>query len=69
MTTIASPYTMSLYSDGEEGVVCYSPNTGEIASASSGDYWMLPFREPILDSEGEPMILARKVESFVDVLA
>lgn len=47
--------------------VAYSSYTGEEYSAASGDYWQLADDEPLLDSEGEPMILARQVCAMVDV--
>jgi hypothetical protein len=39
--------------------VAYSPITGEEYSATSGDYYMRGMDDPLLDSEGEPMILVR----------
>jgi hypothetical protein len=62
---LATPKNMSLYAD--DTVIAYSPLTGEETSATAGDYWMMRFDEPLLDSEGEPMILARRFVTFVEV--
>lgn len=41
-----------------QGLFAYSETTGERYSASPGDYWNLPYDKPLLDSMGNPMILA-----------
>lgn len=64
---IATPKNMSLYAD--ETVIAHSPLTGEETSATAGDYWMMPIDEPLIDSEGEPMILVRRVVIFEEVTA
>lgn len=47
--------------------IAYSPGTGEEYSATSGDYWNQPDDAPLLDHEGEPMLLVvRGSRSLVD---
>lgn len=46
--------------------IAYSRNTQEQYSADAGDYWNLDPDKPLLDSEGNPMILVFKVVSFKD---
>lgn len=51
-----------------EGHRCFafSPTTGEEASASSGDYFMLGMDEPLTGSDGEPMLLVTATTSYAD---
>jgi hypothetical protein len=39
-------------------VFAYSPRTYERYSATPGDYWHMADDEPLLDENGEPMVLA-----------
>lgn len=48
--------------------VAFSPLTGEECSASAGDYWNLPDDAPLIDSEGEPMVLVFERTAHVDAL-
>lgn len=52
---------------GHENVIAYSLLTGEEYSATPGDYWHLSQDEPLLDSEGEPMILVTRRRIFEEV--
>ena len=50
------------------GIVAYSPVTGETCSASPGDYFFMGDNECLFDSDGVPMVLARRVpERFVQI--
>jgi hypothetical protein len=49
------------------GCTAYSPTTGEEASADAGDYWWLPNGDPLVDENGDPMILVRKVTEYIEV--
>jgi hypothetical protein len=49
-------------------VFAYSPTTGEQFSADAADYWNAPAGWAMTDSEGEPMILARRVETIAPLL-
>ena len=64
---LATPRNMSKVAD-RVGVMAWSPNTGESYSATAGDYWNRPPDEPLLDSESEPMILAREVTTIEPIL-
>lgn len=44
----------------------YSLNTGERYSANPSDYWSCPEDDPLLDSDGEPMILVFEITKIVD---
>jgi hypothetical protein len=48
--------------------VAFSPNTYEQYSATPGDYWQHAEDEPLVDSEGTPMILIVKVTHYIDAL-
>jgi hypothetical protein len=52
-------------------VVAYSPMTGETFSAAPEDYFWLSDKESLLDSVGEPLMLAERwpwANVYVDVL-
>lgn len=40
------------------GIVAWSPVTGEEYSADYRDYWYLSEDEPLVDDNGDPMVLA-----------
>ena len=64
---LATVANMEAHAD-DPTVVAYSPTTGEQCSANPGDYfWMGSDKDVLVDSEGEPMILARRV-SFMEEL-
>lgn len=50
---------------GVPGLIAYSPVTGEECSANPGDYWHLPEDEPLIDSNGAAMVLARITRQVV----
>ncbi len=52
---------------GGPGVFAWSPDTDEQCSADPGDYFYMDPDEPLVDSEGNPMQLARRV-SFVELV-
>ncbi len=52
-----------------EGLVCYSPITGEVNSADAGDYFFIDDEYVIRDDEDMPMVLAVRIpEHFVPIL-
>lgn len=51
----------------DPGVFAYSPFTMEEYSATPGDYWMMADDEYLRDSDGNAMVLARRI-SFVEEL-
>lgn len=53
---------------GAYGVVAYSPDTGEIDSATPGDYFMMDPSDCLTDSEGNPMVLARRIPEHFEPL-
>jgi hypothetical protein len=60
MDAYADAHPSRPYKDGiliGRPAIAYSPTTGEQYSATSGDYFMRGMDDPLLDSEGEPMIL------------
>ncbi len=60
----ATPENMKRHHDPNnaiESVIAWSPTTGEEYSATPGDYWDADPTKPLVDSDGEPMILVRKV--------
>lgn len=56
MSVLATPAHMKAHAT--PGLFAHSFRTGERYSATPGDYWNRPPHEPLLDSEGEPMVLA-----------
>jgi hypothetical protein len=50
-----------------EGVIAWSPTTGEEYSADPGDYFMLGDDDMLKDDGGEPMLLVHRVECMVEV--
>ena len=84
MTTLATPANMRKFREANpprqidtpdgpvtimgRGCFAFSPTTGEQFSADAGDYWPLPDDEPLLDSDGRPMVLAVTRTLFLDAL-
>lgn len=82
--TLATPANMRAFSEANPGrsietpdgpayimgrtCCAFSPITGETASATAGDYFMMPDAEPLRDSEGEPMVLAISRTVYLDAL-
>jgi len=64
--TLATIENMELYA-GVPGVFAYSRETGEEYSANPGDYWNASAGWTMTDSEGEPMILCKRVCEHVDI--
>lgn len=69
----ATPHNMKLLADRAKapiaapGIMAYSPTTGEQYSATPGDYWDMPQDRPLIDANGEPMILVSRRVQFVEV--
>jgi len=82
MTTLATPenmarvYKPSRTVETDNGTVnieapkaiAYSPVTHEEYSGHPGDYWDKPSDKPLVDSEGEPMILVYERTIYVDAI-
>lgn len=66
--TIATIENMREAESRGKRCMAYSPNTGEQFSATSADYFNLPEGKPLVDADGEPLILAVKVTRYLDAL-
>lgn len=81
MNTLATPANMRRFEvpgktiPAPDGVVvvveavrpiAYSPTTGEEYSGTADDYFWQPQDSPVLDREGNPMILVFKRTVYVD---
>lgn len=59
--TLATLTNMRAHYKDDLSVFALSEGTGEEASANPRDYWWIEHdSDPLVDSEGEPMILARR---------
>lgn len=66
--TLATVENMARVAESCPRAVAYSPSTGEQFSATPNDYFWLGAGEAIIDSEGEPCVLAVRSECFEDAL-
>ena len=68
MTTLATRRNMEEAASRGKRAVAFSPMTCEQYSATSGDYFMRGMDEPLLDAEGEPMVLVISTVHYIDAL-
>lgn len=48
-----------------DGIMAWSPDTGEEYSAHPGDYFLMADDDTVLDAHGEPMLLAYRATTMI----